>query len=427
MAMGVYRKESHYYLKGLIARQSCPKCNDLQTFRLPSSIDYATLYQGTILTLGDGHPYELIQSEDEHWEECDLTGRVKLTAWQPLGNIVVRGYEENEDGIILRKIHLPSTIDSAHLLQEGTEILIGSMIYELGRQYDSLVEEEHIQAVLKVQASVRMFQNNLLLEEEHIHAVLKVQASVRMLLAKKKLARLLHLKLKINARKIQRWYRLGKRSIFECDRRHLQKCIAIIATYNCKHFGSGFYPRSTNTDYWADVENMVYELSYPPNDPSVGRRDMDTWKYSSMPLALNEVARLWNLDGYIMESSLCKVMESFEQKYYSSETVTEEASRANAALGSEGTSSQQALMKTSPATPSASTYRVARIEDWHVVISGGTKSINGNVYGHARYENGEYKSLLFPSSIFARKLCCGDTIHQGPTHEYVLGMPLDNE
>ena len=92
------------------------------------------------------------------------------------------------------------------------------MIYELGHQFD------------------------LLLEEAPIHAVLKVQASVRMLLAKTKRARLLHLRLTINERNIQRWYRLGKGSIFEWDRRLLQKCIAIIATYNCTYFGSGFYP-----------------------------------------------------------------------------------------------------------------------------------------------------------------------------------------
>ena len=91
-------------------------------------------------------------SEEECWEVNNDTGRVKLNDWKPLGDTMVSGYDRDA---ALRKISLPSTITTAGM-HEGTEISIAGMIYELGRKCVPPVNEEHIRAVITVQAFVRM-------------------------------------------------------------------------------------------------------------------------------------------------------------------------------------------------------------------------------------------------------------------------------
>ena len=115
------------------------------------------------------------------------------------------------------------------------------------------------------------------------------------------------------ARRIQRWYRFGRGSMVENDRRLVQRCITTIANLNWKHFGNGFYSGSDENGYVADVESICFNLcdDYTPED---NKNDMKYWWDDfNIPSTLARFEETWNSK----EDSFWEYLDGFEQRHYS--------------------------------------------------------------------------------------------------------------
>ena len=120
----------------------------------------------------------------------------------------------------------------------------------------------------------------------------------------KRAAAISTLRAKSMARRIQRWYRFGRNSTQEWDRRILQRYLNTAAEYNWKYFGSGFYSGSEDSGYWDAFKHARNTFDDPPET------DIKSWSdnFESSTWSLFETAFEGYFDGY-------------EEKFYSKEML----------------------------------------------------------------------------------------------------------